>query len=471
MSGASTEAPFGERIDRALADTGLQRALGGTVGRLATARRDAFAALPEGDALRDAARAAKLGALASLDRHLEALARAVEANGGHVHWARDAAQARTIVIDIAHRAGAQTVVKSKSMATEEIALNPALEAAGLRVVETDLGEYIVQQAGEAPSHIIVPAIHKTRADVTDLFERVHGTDRKETAEALTAEARARLRQDFLGAEMGITGANFAIAATGSLVIVENEGNARLCSTLPRVHVAVMGMEKVVPDWPTVGTLLSLLARSATGQRMTSYVSVLGGPRGDDEVDGPEEFHLVLLDNGRSELLADPVLRESLACIRCGACLNACPVYGRIGGHAYGFAVPGPIGAVVAPTIQGTPDAAALPFASSLCGACRDVCPVRIDLPRMLLAQRARARRGDVSGLGRAERGLARMAARVLGSERRYRVATALLRGLTRGLSRFGPAQRLPGVAAWTGPRTLPEPAKEPFRRRWERDRG
>ncbi len=466
---------FARNVRRALADPRLQAAYGKATDRFQTGRAAAFAAFPEGEALRDLARRIKAHTVAGLDRYLAQLADAVGERGGEVHWAADAAEAREIVIAIARRANARRVVKSKSMTTEEIDLNAALEAAGVETVETDLGEYILQLAGETPAHIIAPAIHKSKDEVAELFAEKLGSPRLARHEELTREARRHLRDAFRRAEVGITGVNFAVAETGTVAIVENEGNARLTTTLPRVHVAVMGMEKVVPDLAALAVFLKILARSATGQQMSSYVSLLTGPRRPGEEDGPEAFHLVVLDNGRSRLLADPELREALFCIRCGACLNACPVYRHAGGHSYGWVYSGPIGAVIDPTLAG-PRAAELPFASSLCGACREVCPVRIDLPRLLLAQRRKIAEGRPPH--RPRRGLrllVRLFVFVMASERRYRLASRLAslaaRPFARGGWFRGPAFRPPFIGGWTACRDLPAPARETFRDRWRQREG
>jgi L-lactate dehydrogenase complex protein LldF len=454
---------FSANVRDALGDERLQDALAQATGRFQEARALAFDAYPEGEALRDLARDVKVHTIGSLDRYLGELADSVERTGGVVHWAADAAEARQIVVDLARAYDARLAVKSKSMTTEEIALNEALEAAGVETVETDLGEFIVQLAGETPSHIIAPAIHKTREDVTELFAARLGSPRLERHDELTREARRLLRQRFRRAGIGISGVNFAVAATGTVVIVENEGNARLSTSLPRVHVAVMGMEKVVPDLASLAVFLKVLARSATGQKASSYVSLITGPRRGGEEDGPERFHLVILDNGRSRLLADPELREALHCIRCGACLNVCPIYRHAGGHAYGWVYSGPIGAVITPSLVGHGRAAELPFASTLCGACRDVCPVRIDLPRLLLAQRAAVVRGrHREKRRRGERFLVRLFVFFMASPRRYRWASRLLYWTTRVLP------RPPGLGGWTRVRDFPVPARRTFRDRWER---
>ena len=348
--------------ERALQD----RELGGALGRLSALRQLRAAAVsevPEWETLRVIAAAAKDHALAHLDAHLVQLEARIIALGGVVHWAADGDAARRIIIDLARDRGVRTVVKSKSMVTEEIHLNPAFDAAGIKVIETDLGEYVCQLSCEAPSHLIAPIIHKSVASVSELFTKKLGVDRTDQPEELNRVARQVLRAEFLAADMGITGVNFAVAETGTVVVVENEGNARLCTTRPRIHVALMGIEKVLPRLADLGVLLRLLARSATGQRASVYVSLISGPRRAGETDGPEEFHLVILDNGRTRLLADPQLRESLRCIRCGACLNVCPVYERVGGHAYEAVYSGPIGAVITPALEGLERAGELPFAS------------------------------------------------------------------------------------------------------------
>jgi L-lactate dehydrogenase complex protein LldF len=463
---------FRERAAAALDDAPLRAALAAATGRFTSLRRAAFDAFPEGEALRDAARAIKEDAIARLDEHLENLARAVEAQGGHVHFADDAEAACEIVVGIARARGVTLAVKSKSMTSEEIALDEALARAGIRAVETDLGEFIIQLAGETPSHLIAPAVHKTREQVAALFRERIGHTGPDSVEALCARARAHLRDEFVRAGMGISGVNFAVAETGTIAIVENEGNARLTTTLPRVHVAIMGMEKVVPRLADLGVFLRILARSATGQKLSSYTSLLTGPRRRDEADGAEEFHLVVLDNGRSRLLADPKLRESLYCIRCGACLNVCPVYRAVGGHAYGWVYPGPIGSVLTPAVLGEMQAPDLPFASTLCGACADACPVKIALPHRLLDLRARV----VAEKRRTRRDAAkalvfRAWAWTATRPRAYRLAARVARLVLRPFARDGRVRALPGpLAAWTRTRDFPLPAAEPFRARWRRRR-
>ncbi len=333
---------------------------------------------------REEARRIKTHTLDHLDYYLDLLERNVAKAGGQVHFATDAAQANAIVAEIARSRGVKIATKSKSMVSEELSLNPVLESLGVEVFETDLGEYIIQLAEETPSHLVAPALHKTKEQVAQLFNEKLGLPYTDDITGLAKAARQVLRQKFLQADMGLSGANFLVAETGTLVIITNEGNGRLCTSAPRIHVGITGMEKVIPSLQDLAVFLRLLPRSATGQRISSYVSMVTGPRRSDDEDGPEEFHLVLVDNGRSNMLADPQLREALYCIRCGACLNICPVYKKVGGHAYGWVYPGPIGAIVSPSLVGLKRAQDLPQASSLCGACREACPVKINIPRMLL---------------------------------------------------------------------------------------
>jgi L-lactate dehydrogenase complex protein LldF len=463
-----TTPDFRARAAAAAGDTALHRKLDTASLRFLDKRTQVFAALPDAEVRRDRARAVKAHAIASLDTLLPALEQRFTANGGTVHWASDAAAACAVVLAVAARSGVRLVVKGKSMVSEEIGLNPRLDAAGIEAVETDLGEYIVQLAGEPPSHIITPAIHMSQDDVARLFAARLGEPHHDTAEALTAAARRVLREKFRAAGMGITGVNFASAESGTLVVVENEGNGRMALTLPRVHVALMGIEKLVARDEDLAAMLELLPRSATGQTLTSYVSLVTGPRRGGEIDGPDEVHLVIIDNGRTRLLADAAMREALYCLRCGACLNACPVYRRIGGHAYGYAYSGPIGAVLAPALLGLELAADLPFASTLCGACRDVCPVRIDIPRLLLTWRSRIARVVPRSWG--EHALVRGWRHVAAAPRLYRLMTPLLRAGAALVTRVPALARLvPPLAAWAHGRALPTPAPRSFHERW-RDR-
>lgn len=464
MSGhAPTSHRFRANAAEALANTSQVRVLRTATARSVAGRMQALAERPDWEALRVRARGIKRDALSRLDHHLVQFEERVQAQGGTVAWARDAAEARQYVVDLARARGVRTVVKAKSMTSEEIGLNEALEAAGVLPVETDLGEYIVQLAHETPSHIILPAIHKSRGDVSELFRRELGTAPTEDVAELAGIARRVLRQRFLAAEMGVSGANFAVAETGTLVIVENEGNIRFSTGAPRLHVALVGIEKVIPRLEDVATFLRLLPRSGTGQRITSYVNFLNGPRRADEDDGPDELHVVLLDNGRSRILADPHARESLLCIRCGACLNVCPVYQRVGGHAYGWVYPGPLGAMITPQYLGLERAPELPFASSLCGACKDACPVRIDIPRVLLHLRQTLREPAATrsrGLAAwAEKRAAALAAWTMTSPRRFAFAGRLLRRTLRVLGGGG-APRVPG---WSQTRDFPVPARRSLR--------
>jgi len=414
-----------------LADPRAQQALDTATGRFLSHRVAAWGELDDVEALRDAGHEIRSRTIADLERHVGEFSRAVETRGGTVHRCASADDACAAIVEICRRAGARSAAKSKSMATEEIGLNAALDAAGIEVTETDLGEYILQLAGEHPAHIIGPALEKTAEQVAELFSRAEGAPVSPDLAELTATARRRLRETFLSADVGITGANFGVAETGSIVLVENEGNARLVSSLPRVHVALMGLERVVPTLADAAVLLRLLARSATGQKLTSYTTVVTGPRRAGEEDGPEELHVVVLDNGRSDILRGPY-REMLNCIRCGACINVCPVYRKAGGGAYGPVLSGPMGAVLGPLMAGLDEARDLPHASSLCGACTAVCPVRIPLHELLLdlrrdlAEQRVASRGERLGFWlwslawsrpstyRASKRLARLAAPLAG---------------------------------------------------------
>ena len=457
--------PLRQRAAQALGDRFLHEALDIATTKFITLRREAFGDFPEGERLRDRARAIKEATLQRLDEHLEKLVANVERLGGHVHFATTAEEARDVVLDIARRTGARMAVKSKSMATEEIHLNEALEAIGVTPVETDLGEYIIQLAHERPSHIIAPAIHKTKGQVAELFAReLHRPDVPADPEALTAIARAELREKFLQADMGITGANFAVADTGTIVLVTNEGNGRMVTTLPRVHVAVMGVEKVVPSMTDLAVFLAILAKSATGQKLSVYTTLVRGPRKANELEGPDEFHLVLLDNGRIDQIGG-TLREALDCLRCGACLNVCPVYRSIGGHAYGHTYPGPIGILLTAMTHGPGSVKDLAHASSLCGACADACPVRIDIPRMLIELRKELDEKRIAPW--TERVVFKAFAWLLRRPALYRLAAPVTRLLQRPVARDGRITRLPlFFAEWTRTRDLPAVAPRTFSERW-----
>jgi len=463
VSQADRSIPFRQRADRAMQDVFLQEALTIATTKFIGLRREAFAGFPEGEGLRDAAREIKEATLQHLDRYLEQLVENVERLGGRVHYATTPEEARAVILDIARQAGARIAVKSKSMATEEIHLNEALEAAGITPVETDLGEYIIQLAHERPSHIIAPAIHKTKGQIADLFTKELGRTVAADPEALTKLARGELRAKFLEADLGITGANFAVADTGTVVLVTNEGNGRMVTSLPRVHVAVMGVEKVVPSLTDLMVFLAILAKSATGQKLSVYTTLVQGPRRAGELEGPEEFHLVLLDNGRIAQLAGS-LREALYCLRCGACLNVCPVYRQIGGHAYGHTYPGPIGILLTAMLNGPGAVKDLAHASSLCGACADACPVRIDIPRMLIELRREVDEKRIAPW--TERIVFKAFGWLLTRPALYRLAAPVGRLLQRPFVRDGAIRSLPLFGDWTRTRDLPAVARRTFRERW-----
>ncbi len=464
-----TSHAFKSNAAAALADPDLQRALknagSGFVARRARARE----ALPEFDALRAAAKEIKDHTLAHLDLYLEAYEQKLTEAGGELHWAPSAEDARAIVLDICRKAGAKLVTKGKSMVAEEIALNAALEGAGIEVAETDLGEYIIQIRHEGPSHIIAPAVHLNRDQVEADFRRVHKSlpDSRSLTEPveLVSEARAMLREKFLAADVGITGANFLIAETGSSVIVTNEGNGDLTQLLPRVHIVITSIEKLVPTLEDVSTILRVLARSATGQDMSMYTTFSTGPRRQGDPDGPQAYHVVLLDNGRSEMLGSE-FQDMLRCIRCGACMNHCPVYNAVGGHAYGWVYPGPMGAVLTPQLVGVHEAGHLPNASTFCGRCEAVCPMNIPLPKMMRHWREREfTRGDSPWMQRmAIWGWAYLAKR----PRLYRFLTNRASGL---LSEWGKARGrfrwLPFAGAWLKHRDLAAPPGRTFQQQWK----
>jgi L-lactate dehydrogenase complex protein LldF len=443
----------------ALGDSQLRRNLGHATSTIREKRARVVAEVDDWEALRDAGAEIKERALRHLDVHLERLEETVRGAGGTVHWARDGAEACAIVADVARAHGADEVIKVKSLATDEIDLNEALERAGVHAVETDLAELIVQLGDDdSQSHILVPAIHRNRAEIAELFRRELGVEVSDEPADLTAAARAHLRAKFLSVPVGVSGANFAVAETGHVVVVESEGNGRMCTTLPEVLVSVVGIEKVLPRWRDLEVMLQLLPRSSTGERMNPYTSVWSGVA---DGDGPREFHLVLLDAGRTDVLADELGRAALRCIRCSACLNVCPVYERTGGHAYESVYPGPIGAILTPQLRGLEQAPTLPWASSLCGACYEVCPVKIDIPSILVHLRGRVVR-EV-GSPAAERAAMAAMARVFGSRRAYEVAQRMAK-LGRG--------PLAGAALrpWTRSRELPAVPQQTFRDWWREQR-
>ncbi|WP_067672340.1 lactate utilization protein B [Nocardia miyunensis] len=459
-------APFPAAARRAVADPQLRHNIGAATATIRAKRATVVGEVEDWEQLRRTGQEIKRYTLAHLDELLIRLERNVIARGGTVHWAADAAEANRIVTELVIATGESEVVKVKSMATQEIGLNEALAEAGITAHETDLAELIVQLAHDRPSHILVPAIHRNRSEIRDIFRaEMPGADPDLTDDppALAAAARAHLRRTMLGAKVAISGANFAVADTGTLAVVESEGNGRMCLTLPDTLITVMGIEKLVPTWQDLEVFLQLLPRSSTGERMNPYTSLWTGVHPGD---GPRQFHLVLLDNGRVDTLADEVGREVLHCIRCSACLNVCPVYERTGGHAYGSVYPGPIGAVLTPQLTGVAENPSLPYASTLCGACYDVCPVRIDIPSILVhlrAQATAAHRGPT-----AESAGMAAASWVMRSSRRFTAATRLLRVGRLLRNRRGAISVLPPpMSAWTSARDLPAPPPETFRTWWE----
>ncbi|MFI1168592.1 LutB/LldF family L-lactate oxidation iron-sulfur protein [Streptomyces sp. NPDC020801] len=460
----------------ALGDTRLRHNLARATTTIRHKRAEAVAEVSDWEALREAGRAVKERTLRHLDHYLLQLEERVTAAGGQVHWARDGQEAARTVVDLVQATGEREVVKVKSMVTQEIGLNDALADAGIAAYETDLAELVVQLGQDQPSHILVPAIHRNRAEIREIFLRTmgdHGTaapadlgdDPRELAEA----ARLHLREKFLRAKVGISGANFLVAETGTAVVAESEGNGRMCLTLPETLISVVGIEKVVPTWQDLEVFLQLLPRSSTGERMNPYTSTWTGTTTDD---GPRTFHLVLLDGGRTDTLADPVGRQALGCIRCSACLNVCPVYERVGGHAYGSVYPGPIGAILTPQLRGTAAKAdrSLPYASTLCGACYEVCPVKINIPEVLVHLRARVVDEARTRRVPSPEQLAMAAARsVLSSPSRLAAAQRAAAAAGRLVGRDGLISRLPGPpSAWTEARDIPAPAQETFRAWWRR---
>jgi iron-sulfur cluster protein len=463
----SSRSGFPAAASKALGDSQLRRNLRKATTHIRAKRADVVGELPDWTELRGAGRAIKDSALAELGPLLERLEAGVVGAGGVVHWANDGKEACSIVASIAQSHGASEVVKVKSIVTDEIKLNEALAAEGVRAVETDLAELIVQLGDDVQSHILVPAIHKNRAEIRDLFAReLNLPDLSDEPEALAEAARLHLRRKFLDARFGISGANFAVAETGTVCVFESEGNGRMCTTLPEVLVTVMGIEKLVPSWQDMEVFLQLLPRSSTGERMNPYTSFWTGVT---EGDGPREFHLVLLDNGRTDVLADQVGRQSLRCIRCSACLNVCPVYSRVGGHAYESVYPGPIGAILTPQLHGLREGRTLPYASSLCGACYEVCPVEIDIPKVLVHLRGRVVETDPPW--KPEKAAMKGLYRAFASRRAFETAQRAAR-LGRPLARGGRITRLPWpLSAWTDTRDLPAPPAETFRDWWRRERG
>lgn len=465
---------FPDAAKRAVRDAQLRHNLTKATGTIRRKRADVAGELEDWSELRESGAAIKAHTLSHLDEYLERFEEAVARAGGVVHWARDAAEANRVIVDLVRETGEQEVVKVKSMATQEIGLNEALGSAGISAWETDLAELIVQLGDDSPSHILVPAIHRNRAEIREIFRREMGAVGKPAPEDLTDEphrlaeaARLHLREKFLRSRVAISGANFAVAETGSLVVVESEGNGRMCLSLPDTLISVVGIEKLVPTWQDLEVFLQLLPRSSTGERMNPYTSTWTGV---SPGDGPSAFHVVLLDNGRTNALADELGRQALRCIRCSACLNVCPVYERTGGHAYGSVYPGPIGAVLTPQLRGTQSEVdeSLPYASSLCGACYDVCPVAINIPELLVHLRTR-----VAGQhrGAPTNALMGLFGWLLGDARRLGVAQRLAMWSRRLLGRRSRIGRLPApLSRWTDARDAPTPAAETFREWWRRNR-
>ncbi len=468
----STAQAFKQNAAEALVDEQLQKALRNVDRGFVAKRAIAREKLPEFDRLRDEARDIKNHTLDYLDLYLEAYQNKVRETGGHVHWASTAADACEIIRNICAGVGAQSVAKGKSMISEEIGLNAYLETSGLKVIETDLGEYIIQLRGEHPSHIIAPAIHLAKEQVEADFRSNHkelpGDRRLDEPEQLVDEARQVLREQFLAADVGITGANFLIAETGSSVIVTNEGNGDLTQTLARVHIVITSLEKIVPTLEDANTLIRLLARSATGQEISTYTTYSTGPKRPEDLDGPDEYHVVLLDNGRSELLGSE-FRDMLRCIRCGACMNHCPVYGAVGGHAYGWVYPGPMGAVLTPSLIGVNEAGHLPNASTFCGRCEAVCPMRIPLPDLM--RRWRDREFEQKAAPVVQRWTLRLWAWAATRHRFYQFGTGVVMPLLAFLGRrSGAFRRLPLAGGWTKHRDLPAPQGRTFQQLWRKGR-
>ncbi len=452
-----------------LKDSTLRNAMLKAKGNFVDSRADAMLELNNLEEIREAGKRIRDRSLEHLDAWLLHFEREATARGAVIHWAQSGEEVNQIVREIARRHGVKKVAKSKSMVSEECALNPALEAAGIEVVETDLGEYILQLAGEPPSHIIAPAMHKSLDQISDLFASAHQTKRKTDIPALTREAREVLRPHFFSADMGISGGNFLIAESGSVAIVTNEGNGRMVTTLPKVHVAITGVEKVVPTLEDFSTLLRLLTRSATGQSISNYVSLTTGVKASGDTDGPEHFHIILVDSGRTSLLGTE-LQSALRCIRCGACMNHCPVYQNIGGHAYGWVYPGPIGSVLTPAYVGLENALDLPQASTLCNECGVVCPVKIPLPDLMRVLREREFEGNMRPWQE------RLALKAWGLAARHpRVYALLARAGAKFLRLIAGREKLlhklPGLDGWTAGRDMPAPQGETFRAAYKKQRG
>ena len=464
-----TAETFDQNARVALKDSQLRGALNNLAETFGERRKVAITTVDNWEGLREKARQIKDETLLNLDQYLEQFAENAEKAGAKIHWAIDGKEANEIVLSLIKERNATKVVKAKSMVAEEIHLNSALENAGIFPLETDLGEWIIQLADETPSHIVVPAIHKTKGQIADLFVEKVGIEKTDDVDVLTQTARNILRSKFAESEIGISGVNFGVAETGTILILENEGNIRLTTGVPKTHIAVMGIEKIVPKLTDLDVFLKLLPRSGTGQRLTTYQSLITGNKRDSDAEGPEEVHIILLDNGRSKMLAHPTTRQSLACIRCGACLNACPVYQQIGGHAYGSVYPGPIGAIITPQLSGLENAKQLPFASSLCGACREVCPVKIDIPELLLHLRAEITEAKPKFL----EGFAfKLYSKAWAGNKSYQLGIKTARFMQKFVANEGKVGGIigkfaPPLKSWTEFRDAPTVAKQSFREIWK----
>ncbi|WP_138753211.1 LutB/LldF family L-lactate oxidation iron-sulfur protein [Paenibacillus sinopodophylli] len=467
MAGAKTEATVKARADLALNDEFLRKAVRFTTERLRNGKKKATDEHGNWEDWRERGKQIRLHTIAHLDYYLNLFVNNARANGVHVHFANTTEEAVKLTLDIAEHAGAKSVVKSKSMVSEELHLNHALESIGVEAVETDLGEYIIQLAGEMPSHIVIPAIHKNRYQIADLLSKEAGYTLPPDTTALAGFVRKKLREKFLDAEIGMTGCNFAIAETGSMVLFENEGNARMVSTVPKTQITLMGMERIIPSWSDLEVMATLLPRSATGQKLTMYMSGITGPRRSEDADGPDEMHIIIIDNGRSLQLGDPEFQELLNCIRCGACLNACPVYRHIGGHAYGSTYSGPIGAVLTPSLnKNIAEWDDIANASSLCGACYEACPVKIPLHDMLVYLR---RRKVESGNGSKMESIGMQGfATIMGNSSRLGGVLRLGKLGQKLVVRSGVIKtKLGPLKGWNTYRVTPSLPKESFRDRWD----
>lgn len=460
---------FFERVDNALKDDFLRQALVNAQEKLRTGKQTQSDILGNWEDWRIRAEQIRRHTIENLDSYLEQFAENAEKQGAKVFFAQTKEEAVEYITNLARDKNTKSFIKSKSMVSEEIHLNQALEAIGIEVVESDLGEYIIQLAKEIPSHIIVPAIHKNKEQVAELFSKVAGEEIPADPQILANFARKVLREKFLKADIGMSGANFAVAESGSIALVSNEGNARLSTTIPKTHVVTMGMERIVPDWQSLDTLISLLPRSATGQKITTYLTGITGPKRDGDVDGPEEMHIVIIDNGRSNILGSEY-QDMLNCIRCGACLNHCPVYRHIGGHAYGSVYPGPMGSVLTPLLNGLDDWKELPFASSLCGACSEACPVGIPLHDYLVKLRR-----DVVETGKAtwlEKKAFQTFGWVTGNPSIYKLGINLADTVLKPFAEGDYIKKAPGILGkWTKAKDLPKPPQESFREWWDREGG